>query len=444
LRKITQRQRDLLSTLITNLWHLFSGPLTLVLISLFLTQEQQGYWYLFGSLSALTILADLGFSNIILQFSAHEYAFLYTENNGLLDGNPANLKKLGSFFRFVKKWLICICGIAFPVVYIAGVFFFVRGGVFFVYILPWSIYVIGSLVNFFTKSILSFIEGLDKIDIVQSIRFRVAIINTCVLVVLLVFHCGIYALAIGMLLSSFSMVFFLFVKFNKIIKQLFHVSSGFKYGWRHEIFPLFFRYALSFASGYLIFQIYTPLMHYFHGPVYGGKVGISLTLVMAIFNLSNIWMYTIIPKINMLVSQKKWNELDSLFRKRLMCVVCTYILVVIGIIFFVVIFGNFWIIPRIISRFLPLASLVILGLCYFIQLFINAWALYLRSHKKEPYVVPSMIAAGWILITTLFIGKFLSIDNFFLGFLSSYIVVIPIFYFIYKKLKTVWHITGYV
>jgi len=154
LEKFSQQHKDLFFTLINQVWRLVSGPITMLLIPLYLSPEQQGYWYLFGSLAALSIFADLGFSNIILQFSAHEYAFLHFTNTGLLDGEEIYLKKLGSF-----------------------------------------------------------------------------------------------------------------------------------------------------SSGYLIFQIYTPLMHFFHGAVYSGKVGITIALVMAIFNMSNIWMYTIIPKMNMLISQ---------------------------------------------------------------------------------------------------------------------------------------------
>jgi hypothetical protein len=43
----------------------------------------------------LGIFADSGFSNVILQFSAHEYAFLHFTTEGLLDGEEINLKNWG-------------------------------------------------------------------------------------------------------------------------------------------------------------------------------------------------------------------------------------------------------------------------------------------------------------------------------------------------------------
>jgi hypothetical protein len=122
--KINQQHKDLASTLVNQLWRLVSGPVTLLLIPLFLSPEQQGYWYLFGSLSALSIFADLGFSNIILQFSAHEFAFLNFTDSGVLAGEDIYLKKLGSFLRFTVKWLATICAIVFPVIFVVGVIFF--------------------------------------------------------------------------------------------------------------------------------------------------------------------------------------------------------------------------------------------------------------------------------------------------------------------------------
>jgi O-antigen/teichoic acid export membrane protein len=439
LLKFNQQRKDLLFTLLNQLWRLFSGPLIMLLIPLFLSPEQQGYWYLFGSLSALSIFADLGFSNIILQFSAHEFSHLFFSDNGLLAGEDFYLRRLGSFFRFVLKWISKICAVVFPVIYIIGIVFFIRDGVISVFIFPWTLYAVGSLINFFNNSVLSFVEGLDKIEPIQKIRFRVAGLNNSIMAVVLVSGGNIYALALGMLLSASSIFLSIFGSFRKLLKQLMDISRGFIYDWKKEIIPLFTRYALSFSSGYFIFQIYTPLMHYFHGPVYSGKVGITLALVMAIFNVSNIWIYTITPKMNMLISQKSWAGLDSLFRKRLFLSLGTYLLIAIGLFCFVALFGEFSIIPKVTVRFLPTASLAMLMVCYFLQLIINSWALYLRGHKQEPYMVPSIISAVWIAITTYIAGRFMSPVWFFLGFLTSYSWSAPVSCLIYKKCKVKWH-----
>ena len=434
-----QNAKDILATLINQMWRLVSGPIIMLLIPLFLTETQQGYWYLFTSLSALAIFADLGFSNIILQFSAHEFAFLSFSKEGLLVGDNTHLNKLASFFKFTIKWIGTIGVVVFPIIYSIGVIYFIRDRVLAVYLLPWTIYAIGSLINFFNTSVLSFIEGLDKIAEVQKIRFAVNIVYACIIAIVLVLHGNIFALALGIFISACTIFISLFGKFKKFLSQLLVLAKTYTYPWRQEVMPLFIRYALSFSSGYFIFQIYTPLMHYFHGPVLSGKVGISLTLVGAVFNMANIWMYTITPRINMLVSTKNWSTLDGVFVKRLLFALGTYIIIGIGVVLFIWLFGRVWIVPKVVGRFLPVIPMGILYICYFIQLFVNAWALYLRGHKQEPYMVLSIISAAWIACTTFIIGKFLPANFFFCGFLSMQVLGSPIAYLIFRRCKNIWH-----
>lgn len=437
--RLNPNHKDLLSTLLNQLWRLISGPLTMLLIPIYLSPTQQGYWYLFGSISALSTLADLGFSNIILQYSAHEFAHLKFNSYGVLDGEDIHLKKIGSFFRFTLKWTSSICAIVFPIIYCVGIWFFNRDNELSEYFIPWTIFSIGSLIIFFNNAILSFVEGMNKIEIIQYIRFYVAIINTFTVSLILVFNGGIYALAFAMLISASSIFIFIFGKFRLLLSQVLNVSKNFDYQWRKEILPLFSRYAFSFFSGYFIFQIYIPLMQYFHGPVESGKVGITLVLVMAIFSMSNIWIYTITPKMNMLVSKKNKIELDILFKKRILFASGTYILISILIFVFSAIFKDFWIFPKTISRFLPVQSILMLLLCYLCQLLINSWATYLRAHKKEPYMIPSLILAAWVGLSTVLIGNFFPPEYFFIGFLSSYVWWLPLAYFIYKRCQLKWY-----
>jgi O-unit flippase, putative len=434
-----QNAKDIFATLINQMWRLVSGPIIMLLIPLFLTETQQGYWYLFTSLSALSIFADLGFSNIILQFSAHEFAFLSFSKEGLLVGDNTHLNKLASFFKFTIKWIGTIGVVVFPIIYIIGVIYFIRDRVLAVYLLPWTIYAIGSLINFFNTSILSFIEGLNKIEEVQKIRFAVNIVYACIIAIVLVLHGNIFALALGCFISACTIFISLFGKFKKFLSQLLTITKTYTYPWRQEVMPLFIRYALSFSSGYFIFQIYTPLMHYFHGPVLSGKVGISLTLVGAVFNMANIWMYTITPRINMLVSTKNWSTLDTLFLKRLLLAIGTYIIIGIGVVLFIWLFGCVWIIPKVVGRFLPVIPMGILYICYFIQIFVSALALYLRGHKQEPYMVLSIISAVWIACATFILGKWLPADFFFCGFLSMQVLGSPIAYWIFRRCKNIWH-----
>jgi len=435
---LKKERKDIIATMGYQLWRLFSSPLIMLLIPLFLTDIEQGYWYLFGSIAAMSTLVDLGFSNIILQFSAHEFAYLSFADSQLV-GDSDHLRKLGSFLRFSIKWIGSLLLVAYPIIFLVGCWFFIRDGVFSLYIVPWIVFSFGSSLNFFNNSILSFIEGMDKIHSIQNIRLRVGIINTIVIVLFLLFGKNIYALAFGSIISASSIFISLFGTFGKILRQLFSVSKENCYQWKKEVMPLFVRYALSFASGFFIFQIYTPLTHFFYGPIEGGKVGISMTLVNAMFTMSTIWIYTVTPKMNILVSLKEKKALDSLFRKRFLFSIGTYLFFLIGLICFVFVFQDFWIFPKIFGRFLPPIPLLILLLCYFMQVAINSWAVYLRAHKKEPFVIPSILTGIWVLVGTVLAGNFLPVEYFFIGLFTSYIWGAPLCYYIFRTCKKRWY-----
>jgi hypothetical protein len=173
--------------------------------------------------------------------------------------------------------------------------------------------------------------------------------------------------------------------------------------------------------------------------LFGGKVGISITLANAVYAISYVWLYSVAPIINIYISKHNWDNLDAIFKRRLMFSCMTYLFFASGIILFIEIFSNnhFW--EKIFSRFLPIQALIILLLCYLFLIPISAWALYLRGHKKEPYLVSSLIQAGLTVVMTILIGKTSDTKWFFCGYLVSFLFIIPFNFKIYKKYKLLWH-----
>lgn len=92
--------RDMLHTLLNQLWRVAAGPVLLLCIPLFLTSVEQGYWYTFTSLAALAVFADLGFSTIVLQFAAHEFTHLSFDKNGEVCGDRQALFNAALLYFF--------------------------------------------------------------------------------------------------------------------------------------------------------------------------------------------------------------------------------------------------------------------------------------------------------------------------------------------------------
>jgi len=423
---------DFRHTAINQLWRLFSGPLMLILIPLYLSAEAQGYWYTFVSLAALAVFADMGFSTILLQFSAHEFAHLKFEENKTLSGNQYYLERISTLFRFSMKWSSGMGLLAFPVILVVGFVILNEKQTDVSWVIPWVAYGIASIFVFINSMLLSFIEGCNSVGEVQKIRFYISFVAVISTGILLVFGTELYALAISLGIGAISGTIIIFYRYRYMLQQLFFLSKNAKHDWKKDILPLIGRYAISWISGYFIFSIFTPIAFHYYGVVEAGQIGFSIAICTAIFGIANIWMTIITPKINMYVAHKDYETLNIIFKKHLISALITYILGIITLFILVIYLKD--ILPfanRLVSPF----SLSIIAIGWLLQIVINSLAIYIRAHKEEPLMIPSFLTGVYISITTLLIAIYLPFEYFFLGFLSSYVWVMPWVMVIFRRYK---------
>ena len=216
------------------------------------------------------------------------------------------------------------------------------------------------------------------------------------------------------------------------MKQMWQVSKEKCYDWWPEFSSLIWRYAVSWCSGYFIFQLFTPLAFHFHGAEFAGKIGISIAMWTAGFSVASSWLTAVTPRLNMLVAEQKWRELDRLFNRSL--AKCMGTMLIGGISFFIL---EFFLIDKIdfFQRFLPPISMMILFLCWLGQAYVNSIAVYLRAHKKEPLMQLSFYSAIYVAIGTWLSARYLQPQLLFVGFFSSYLWGIPIVLRIFWKQK---------
>ena len=432
--------KDLFNTTLNQGFKLISGPLFLLLIPFYISREVQGYWFSFMSISALSILADLGFTIIILQFSAHEFAFLKYENQVLSpieDKLNVHLERLASVFRFSINWLKKIILLAFPIILVIGFWLFNSKDDNVNWLLPWIVYTLGAAIMFANTVILSFIEGCNNVAITQRIRFYNTLINFIILFPLLILGFNLFALAISLLLSSLLTSVIIILKFRSFLNQLWVLSKANYYNLFPEFWLFFKKYSLSVVSGFLVIQIFTPLAFHFYGAVEAGKVGLTMSLATAIFSISNVWFQSIAPRVNILTSQKNWSILNKLIFERLIFALLTYL---ISFAFFGLIFyqlqNSFF--TKITSRFLPPVGILILFFYWLIQLPVYIMAFYLRAHKKEPYMYLSIFGAVGTVFLTILTVNFLPFQYIYLSLLITAIIGFPFAYSIFVKKKSDW------
>lgn len=371
------------------LWSSIAGVLGIFFIVNYLTLEQQGYWYTFLSLGALATFAELGFTTIITQFISHEYAHL-SEDNGKLSGNVSRINRAISLIKFSFKFYFIITTVAFVLLSIVGIIFLTDITTSIPMILAWVAYSFTGAFLLMVSLFGAVLKGFNQVSKVQKIITFASFTSNIVTWGALISGLNLWALAIGGIANIiFSLALFLSSS-NSLWNQIYHTKVQGNYNWLKETLPLQWRYAISWASGYFIFQFIVPVTMFYAGADIAGKLGLSLVVARSVQYLANSWGMTKVPQFNILVAQKERSNLENLLKtiqkQSLLAFTLSSLAVILILIFiFPLIHWS--------TRVLPTYEIIIILIAEGANLIIFNWAYYLRSHKEEPYMRISAISA---------------------------------------------------
>jgi hypothetical protein len=374
-------------TVIGVLWSLVGGPLSIFFIIKYLTITEQGYWYTFQSLGALTTLAELGFTTITTQFISHEYAHL-KEKNGLLVGDNKKIDRIISLIYFSFKFYIFVIFIAFILLTVIGTFILAHSKANITLLSAWAMYSFTGAFLLLVSLLGAVLKGFNKVALVQKIIFITGFASIISTWTALSFGFGLWALAAGSTVNIILSIWMFFSSSSKLWNQIIYSKVKYRYNWLKETLPLQWRYAISWTSGYLILQFMVPVTMYYAGATLAGKLGLSLVMARAIQSMASSWGMTKLPEFNMLVAKGDRPNLDNLINKVQKQSLLVFILGAIAILMLLM-----FIFPLIgwEQRILPVYEVGIILLAETALLIIYNWAFYLRSHKREPYIGISVI-----------------------------------------------------
>lgn len=414
---------------------------SILLVTKFLTATEQGFYYTFTSILAIQIFFELGFSSIITQYAAHERAHLEWKEN-ILEGSDVHLSRLNSLLRLTVKWFSVMSVILLVALFIGGF-------VFFSYFspkheevewqTPWFLMASTTAIGLFVSPIISFYEGLGKVEHIAKLRLYILLASTAGFFIALVLNAKLYAYAINNIIGLLVNLIWLFTpSVKKTLSSVwyFHIKTHI-ISWRKEIFPYQWKIALSWISGYFLFQLFNPILFSTVGAKAAGQMGMTQAALSGILGLANSWFSTKVPLFSGFIARKEYTILDSIFNKTIKQALFV-MLSCLTILFVLLNTLQHYKLP-IISRFLDLTSFSILATGSVVLFITNALATYLRCHKDEPFLVLSIVL-GIINITLMyFTSKYLGVMGMVSGYLLVMILGLVFGYFIFIHKKRIWH-----
>lgn len=425
----------------------FTGIGILFFISTFLSGVEQGFYYTFGSLVALQVFFELGLTGIITQFVAHEAAHLKLNESFQYEGDEFYKSRLGSLLHFSVKWYAIISLFVFLFLLIVGLVFFssyeeTKDPV--SWRIPWILLCIATAIKLFQSPLNSFVMGIGKVKEMSKVSFYQQLllpITSCIGL-----FCGfkLYVIGISAILSV--LIWNVYVgktEIWKILLNLWHLQIKERVFYFKEIFPYQWRIALSWVSGYFIFQLFNPVLFASEGAVLAGQMGMTLQMLNAVQAFSLSWINTKVPLYSGLIELKEYSELDKIFNKTLLQMISICSALLLTVFAFVMILrvtefrlGNF----MLADRFLDPIPMILMMIPLFVNQFISSWATYLRCHKKEPFLVQSIAMGVLCCLSTTILGKFYGLYGMTTGYcLLILCVSLPWAFWIYKTKKRDWH-----
>ncbi len=420
---LTGIDRAIAFTVMARGWSSIAGIITLALIARYLSLPEQGYYYTFWSLVALQIVFELGFTTVIVQLAAHETANLHIAANGEITGDPVAHQRLASVIQKSMRWYAVAAVSMIVTLLPTGIYFFrshPQPGVSVHWVAPWCMAVLIAMFNFQIDPLFSLLEGCGYVPQVARTRLWQAMTGSILAWVVLLMHHGLFApaaLILGQAIAGSSWL----ISKRKFLFHLFRYHCGENRILWKEVWPFQWRIAVSWLSGYFIFQIFNPVMFTYWGAAEAGKMGMSLNIANSITAVTLSWINTKAAPFGKLIAQRKFAELDHIFFRTLAQSVS---LSVFGCLSFYLVYLYLYRHHILFAmRLLPPLPLALLLLAPPINQVVGSEAIYLRAHKQEKFLWNSVIGAICVTTLTLFLVRRYGALGIIAGCLGSAIIV---------------------
>lgn len=412
------------------------GLITLLFVTSFVSVELQGWYYTFSSLAAIYTIFDLGLSAVLVQLTSHIFSKVKWLPRGGVTGKGVD--EFNSLLHQSVTFYIGLASLYLLIVTPVGVFFFsFKEPVIIDWFLPWISLVTFTACNIFSLPFIALVEGSGRINDVYHLRIIQNILGSVFLWGALTFGYKLWALSMLPAVSFIIVLIWLIFLKPTFLMSSFYKRTG-RVAWKEQVWPLQWRVGLSWLAGYLLTQIYTPILFHYDSPKVAGQMGLSLTIANMLGLLAQSWIARRVPDMGKSVANKDWEVFDKVFKHDFYVSLLMY-LVGSALLISLVLVLNYA--THYGERILPIIPFVGLLMVVLINHIAGAFASHLRAYKKEPLVFVTLIST----LVTIPIALFGASEFSALGVIAAILLVqitftLPVTVYCWLKFNREWRI----
>jgi len=415
------------------------GLATLLLIASRFPVEMQGYYYTFTNLIALQVFAEMGLGVVVTQFASHYWARLSLDDRGRIQGEPEALSRLVSLGRLSMRWY-AVAGVAAAT--LIGLF----GHAFFSHApasgirwqAPWIALCALAGLRLSLIPAWSLLEGCNQVASVYLFRFLSTLVAGLVSSLAILLGLGLWAPAVALGAEVGVALSFLGWRHRPFVLTFLHPAGGPGLDWWADILPLQYRIALTWMAGYFATSVFTPILFYYHGPALAGQWGMTWSMFAMVTSVSLTWVLARAPQFGMLVARREFAALDRQFFRQTrtsLAVACLGTSLIWASIRLLHELGS-----TLASRVLPPLPSALLAIAVVLVNVPYAQSIYLRAHKREPFLVASLVQSFLLASMALLVGRKWGGLGIACGYLAVMAVVaVPWAVTIWFRSRAEWH-----
>lgn len=343
-----------------------SGPITLIFVASCLSETELGYYYIFFSVIASIQLLEIGLGNVIRQFYAHS----------------KSEEDTARYFSFSLIYYLAVSVIFSIVSYLFDIAIFgVEDKE--LWHLPWLILIAGTFLKNITLPFGAYLDGNQKQLEYQKINIFSSLLATTSLWISLNFELGLYSISIFQMVGAISF----------LLLSIKHVEIKLKYRdfipVLKEVWPLMEKTIIVWLMGYFFWNGFNIIAFKFSGAEVAGKVGYSLAIARAGYDIVATLFINQMTLLSNLISNGNANESHMLYKRYIK--ICSF-LCFLGYFSFILV-KIFLPELSFINKTISLVDLLFLFFYFYMVVVMAINNNYIRCYKVEPFVFLSIYNA---------------------------------------------------
>ena len=393
------------SVLLTRLVPLMAAPVTLFLVATKRPITEQGLYFIYWNVQALTQLMELGIGSLIVQFASHESTSVGWSERGAIIGAESTTQRLHAVVLEGIRWYSRIALVLLTLGGAGGAWLLQSrsAGIMPSPLAPWLVTILATTAYLPTIPLLCVVEGSGGLLRVQRMRLAQVAVALIGLWCTLPIWGALWGVAVFSLVWLIVALAWLAREHSELLRDL--------YRGRLRATPSLlgaqqWRTAMTWLAWWIAPQALSPIMLAFHGAAAAGRVGMTLAIAAAPLTLSIAWLAARYPNYGALLARGARFELAHVARRATGQALVVLVAGTLGAA------AAIWLLDRTLpalgARVLSPAALAILGVSNVAWLLVQALGGYLRAWRVERLMEAALIGAAVVTVGTVAAAHLLS------------------------------------